>query len=871
MNSGALRLATVVVPLVMTVSPELWCQERLGGAWALLARGRYEEALEVFRRDLERGLPEAARGVVMVLRELGRYPEAAEAARRGGTWLLLGEVLRDRGESEAADSAFRRALTAGRSDSIRAVFYLARSRYERGDREGAAREFGNLVAFYNRGLARSSEEIATVAAAARFLGRWDPQFFPDALRLYDEAIELDSANTAARVELGEMFLEKFNGTDARSTFEAILRRNPRHPEALYGLARVARFELSPEAMALVGRSLETNPNSPRSRALLAEFLLDGGVVSQARAEVERALAVNPRQLHALSVLGAVLLLSGSEGELAALQRRVEEMYPNGAEFYVQLADIATRNRWYPRAATLAARAVELDPQAWRGFALLGINQLRLGQMGEGRANLERAFRGDPYDPWTKNTLDLLDVMDSYAVRREGNFRFVVDSSQAELLYLYLGDLARAAYDSLRARYGADLPFPLRVELFSRHADFSVRIVGLVGLGALGASFGPVIAMDGPSARPAGEFHWGSTLWHELAHSFHLYLTEYRVPRWFTEGLAVYEERRARPGWGGSVSADFLLAFKEGRLRALRELDRGFSEPEYPEQVLHSYYQASLVCEFLAARYGLGVFRRLLEAFEAGRSAEVAFQEILGMDFSELESAFEEYVRARFASALSALARRSREGSPAREAGDPIAQAALHPGDFSLQLAAGKALWERRDRAAAAIYFRRARSLFPEYTAKDSPYRYLARIHRERGELVEAASELERLTHLDASHFDAWLELAEIKESLGDLKGAISALEQALYVYPLEVQLHARLAGLAERAEDWQRAVRERRAVLALKPTDLAEAEYLLARAYFGSGDMEAARKAVLRALERAPGFRAAQELLLAIRAQKQED
>jgi Tfp pilus assembly protein PilF len=54
------------------------------------------------------------------------------------------------------------------------------------------------------------------------------------------------------------------------------------------------------------------------------------------------------------------------------------------------------------------------------------------------------------------------------------------------------------------------------------------------------------------------------------------------------------------------------------------------------------------------------------------------------------------------------------------------------------------------------------------------------------------------------------------------------------------------------------------AVLALNPVDEAEARYQLALAWFRADDMAAARREVLRALEIAPAFEKAQELLLRI-------
>jgi Tfp pilus assembly protein PilF len=60
-------------------------------------------------------------------------------------------------------------------------------------------------------------------------------------------------------------------------------------------------------------------------------------------------------------------------------------------------------------------------------------------------------------------------------------------------------------------------------------------------------------------------------------------------------------------------------------------------------------------------------------------------------------------------------------------------------------------------------------------------------------------------------------------------------------------------------------VRERRALVALNPVDKAEALYQLALAYFDAGDVASARREVLRALEEAPNFEKAQELLLRLR------
>src|SRR5690606_42020706 len=89
---------------------------------------------------------------------------------------------------------------------------------------------------------------------------------------------------------------------------------------------------------------------------------------------------------------------------------------------------------------------------------------------------------------------------------------------------------------------------------------------------------------------------------------------------------------------------------------------------------------------------------------------------------------------------------------------------------------------------------------------------------------------------------------------------------AVYIYPFEIELHERLAALHARNGDWPKAVREREVILALNPVDRAEALYQLALAHFEAGDAAAARRTVLRALEIAPNFERAPELLLRLRS-----
>lgn len=879
MSRGAQwHLAAAAVLVGSACAPPAGAQD-VDEARQALATGRYQEAIRAFRALAGGGDVAAVIGLLEALCETGAYDEAervATAAARdqpnGRLSNALGEIRLLRGDLGGAEQAFEAAVAAPSPDSLMAKLNLAALYHERGARDRAYREFGAFIDLYNRGAGLGSRELLAVATAVRYLGARDPQLFKDALRAYDEAAAAAGGNVDARLAAGELLLEKYNGTDAHATFEGVLAVNPRHPRALLGLARTKHFDGSDEALELVQQALEVNPNLVPARAFLAQLYLEMEDYGAAIREAERALAVNPSSLEALSLLAATRFLLGERDAFEELRRRILALNARYADLYATLALVHERNRRYHEAVEFARDAVTIDSTSWRGFALLGRNLLRVGRIAEGRTALESAFAGDPYDVWTKNTLDLLDAMRGYAETGSRRFRFAIDADEADVLTIYFGALAEEAYDSLTARYGYRAETPVRVEVFPSHADFSVRTVGLVGLGALGVSFGPVVAMDSPSARDAGHFNWGATLWHELAHTFHLGMSRHRVPRWFAEGLAVFEERHARPAWGSDVTPGFLAALLQDSLLPVSRLNRGFARPSYPEQLQHSYYQASLVCELIERDHGLGALRRMLTAYGEGRSTREIVRAVLETDLDAFDRRFDAYLRERFAGPLAAMAKslEGRGGGARRSGQDVMARARSEPGDYLAQLAAGRLLAERGDLEGAVPFLERAKTLFPEYAGDDSPYWYLARIHRERGNARGAAAELAALSAINERHLAAHRLLAELRMELGDTAGAAESLERALYVDPLDTELHARLAHLYGRVGRWDRAVRERRALLALHPVDRAEAAYQLARAYFRAGDLHAARGAVLDALERAPAFEAAQELLLEIHAADRE-
>jgi tetratricopeptide (TPR) repeat protein len=172
-------------------------------------------------------------------------------------------------------------------------------------------------------------------------------------------------------------------------------------------------------------------------------------------------------------------------------------------------------------------------------------------------------------------------------------------------------------------------------------------------------------------------------------------------------------------------------------------------------------------------------------------------------------------------------------------------------------------------AAAQREAERARQLFPEYAAADGPYRMLHTIHVKLGDARAAAQALRGQIAINEHDYEAHIELAKLLEEQGDRTGAADVLERALYIYPFDPAVHVKLAELYAATTQHAKAVRERRAVLALEPVNRADALYRLAVALNDAGQKDEARRQVVRALEIAPSFAEAQQLLLQLRGGSQ--
>ena len=215
----------------------------------------------------------------------------------------------------------------------------------------------------------------------------------------------------------------------------------------------------------------------------------------------------------------------------------------------------------------------------------------------------------------------------------------LNKTEADQLLPYMQAELHTILATYEKKYRMTLPGPVQVEVYPNHEDFAVRTMGMPGLGALGVTFGEVVAMDSPSARKPGDFNWGATLWHEMSHVFILTATNHRVPRWFTEGLAVHEEGERSPEWRNRVTPEVLIAIREKKLLPVTSLDRGFVYPEYPSQVIVSYFQAGSICDFVKAKWGEDKLLDMVHSYAKLQTTPQVVEQDLGLPAEEFDKQY----------------------------------------------------------------------------------------------------------------------------------------------------------------------------------------------------------------------------------------
>lgn len=684
-------------------------------------------------------------------------------------------------------------------------------------------------------------------AGVRAEGFYGLRDYRSANEQFRQAADVHAKDPDIRVRWGRLLIEPFNRNrkDGAELFQEALELDKKHAGAHLGLALIASEGFESKAVELAQKALEADPKLVEAQELLATLALEDGNPDKAVEEAEKALKISGEATGAMAIRAAVEILADRPAE--EWLQRMYGVNPRYGAGHALIAHHMVINRRYEDGIAHYRKAIELDPEDWATRSELGINLMRVGLEKEAREQLKMAFDNGCRNSATVNSLTLLDSYKNFVTFKTDNTIVKLHKKEAQLLRLYFEEELKRAIKVYEGKYKIKLPREVQLEVYPDHEDFAVRTMGMPGLGALGVTFGDVVAMDSPSGRKPGTFHWASTLWHELSHVFVLIATKHRVPRWFTEGVAVHEETAIYPDWGDRLSPEILMAIKQKKLLPIADLDRGFVRPSYPNQVIVSYFQAGRICDFIKERWGWDTILAMMHGFAARKTTPQVVEEVLKLK----PEAFDKEFMAWLDKSVNPVVSNFDEWRKRIKALAELAKA-------------GKQDEVIRDGEAVI-------KLYPDYVEAANAYEFIAEAHVAKGQKKEAAAVLDRYLKNGGRNPETLKRLAKLQEEMGDKKAAAVTLQRVNYIYPVnDEELHRRLGDLWLAQQNYAGAIREFSAVLAGGTTDPAAAHFNIARAYVAAKQNGKAEDHLLQALESAPGFRPAQKLLLEIEDQKEK-
>ncbi len=799
-----------------------------------MVTGGYDEIVKLF------AVKPSAEDLVMVGRAhvaRGRYKQAEK---------ILEQAFKD---SKQKSTAARVELIdlwtiTGRSDEAE----LARAWFFKNYKKTSRIRYGRVVD--KSGKTQDVTDPVELVILARAMAPVDPQGAINALTVAQQKGK-GSGGVEPYMRSFFLFLEKYAWGFAPGELRGAVKINKKHPEVLLGTAyyQWTRRKNAEAAEKALKTALEINPNMIPARVMMTHLHLFDDEYEKARKQLDAALAVNPQDLEALSTLAAFYYDTGDQKKFEETCAKILKINAKYAGLYNTIAGACERKRQFPQAHKFYKKAIELDPVGWRGYYGAGMALVRRGEDVEGKKLLEKAFKLNKYNLFCRNMLVVLDKLvppEGYTGKFDSlkTEHFVIFAPKKDSAFLlpYYARCLEETYARLHKKYAFTPENPTVVEVFSNHSSFSARTTGLPQIGADGACFGKLITLDSARVWQAGtvpKFNWATVAEHELMHVFSLQLTNYRIPRWLTEGLSVYEEQVPR------IELDRLFAgaARNNRLIKVAELNRQMTRPTARMNPLLAYYQARRIVEFIYAKHGFEGMKKLLDECKAGHKIETCIKNALGCTMEEFEKQVlahqkkfaAEKVRVSGAADKATFTKLALEAKQNPE--DPAKLAALasaylqgrRPNYTSAakyaKQAVAKAKPDEKSKGVARGYavlgfiafqkdkkFRKARELFEKAVNLD-PGNVAANLYLGICAGKEGKSEL-ALRHLlkakelsprNIGKFNAYEELYKVYRDLDEDKKALAVMRERVAVDKKGYEAAVRLGKLAIGAKDWKLA------------------------------------------------------------------
>ena len=514
-------------------------------------------------------------------------------------------------------------------------------------------------------------------------------------------------------------------------------------------------------------------------------------------------------------------------------------------------------------AEFQRKALEADIEFVDARIQLAQDLLRLGQEAEGWLQAEQAHKADGYNTTLFNLLKLKDSLGRFTTVTSEHFQVRMETQEAATYGSRVVEMLEQAWTELTARYEFTPEVPVYVEIYPRVDDFAVRTFGVPDVaGFLGVCFGKVITANSPATRKENPGSWESVLWHEFCHVITLQKTSNRMPRWLSEGISVFEERRTNTRWGQHMNPEFRDQILAGKVTPVAALSRAFLTATSGEDLNFAYYESSMLVEHLVTVHGLPALNAILKDLNDGIQINDALdRHTKGLD--ELEESFAAYLNElamAYADGVEFTTTELAAAAPT-ELNAVKAFLELHPENFPARLLSASMLIKADQLDEVETELQKLIALVPQDNSTNGPRRLLADVYRRRSQAVLEIQTLTEHLQYSADDLDAALRLQELCE-LQHQPDRVVELGMIIFaIDPFQPAALNRTAAAAEAMGQTVTAVNALNSLLQIQKDDAARIHFRIATLQKSTAP-ESARRHVLLSLAQAPRYRDAHKLLL---------
>ncbi len=217
-------------------------------------------------------------------------------------------------------------------------------------------------------------------------------------------------------------------------------------------------------------------------------------------------------------------------------------------------------------------------------------------------------------------------------------RYTPDDEQSVAI---VSTAAEEAYSHVVKSFQYSLKRKPLIIIYPTKQDMT-KLMGQLGSeGAMGVYWGGVIQVLSPKAwlksdKLDQDYITNGPMVHELTHLVFDYMTNGNYPRWFTEGLAQYQEYKA-------YNFEWITANNDltRKIYSMEELDKSFDD--LPNQSL-AYRESLAAVRFIAEVYGEESLRLIIKSLQAGNSLPKSINTILGISYGEYAQSWPEWAK-----------------------------------------------------------------------------------------------------------------------------------------------------------------------------------------------------------------------------------